>query len=81
MYYCIEYVYVSSYRQEVQRQRWFTFLAVNKVDCDKGGKYVGQVDNYGFLYLFGSVGIIRQFEDFRRVIYDDVYFGELLYYL
>lgn len=81
MYYCIEYVYISSYYQEVQCQCWFMFLVVNKVDCDKGGKYVGQVDNYCFLYLFGGVGIICQFEDFWCVIYDDVYFGELLYYL
>lgn len=56
-------------------------LVVDQIDGDKGGQYVSQIDDYCFLYLFSGVGIICQFKNFWCVVYDDVYFGELLYYL
>lgn len=79
VYYCIQNFYINCYDQEVQCQGWFVVLVVNQVDSDEGCQYVSQINNNGVLYLFCGICVFCQFEDFWCVIYDDVYFGKLLY--
>ncbi len=81
MHHGAQHAHADGHHQEAQRQGRLTPPAVHQSDGDKGRQHVGQADNNGAPHLLGRVGITRQFEDFWRVVHDDVHPGELLHHL
>ncbi len=79
MHHGTQHAHPDGHHQEAQRQGWLTSPAVHQTDSDKGRQHVGQANDHGAPHLLGGVGVARQFEDFRRVIHDDVHPGELLH--
>ncbi|CXB79536.1 Uncharacterised protein [Salmonella enterica subsp. enterica serovar Typhi] len=73
--------HTNRHDQEAQRQGRLAAPAVNQADSDEGCQHVSQTNNNGAPHLLRGIRVPRQFEDFRRVIHDDVHPGKLLHYL